>query len=570
MGNNTSQPAASTNTVDEKEIESIIERINRLSFGLYKMYGTNFTDNKFCNRVAITYEKKLGQLPLYKLKAIDKAITQPNDKGPEKVQMEAFLKYEPKGTEKFMVNDLKENLVDFFTDKNIEFGTIDNINTSVPGMKYINPKTLTALKQAGGADPGSAINKLLNELPSPQNTPQRPPNADRPPRRDRDRNRNKKFRRNDRPPRPNQPPRPQPPRQNRPPPPPISKLDETLANIELTNLENIKSNNTENIKLSNMENKTKPKTFLNEKNEVQKLLLKKNNKAAPPLNKRTSKGEAVAPLIKKEFANIAKNEKAMTEAVNRREKNIKAFNLPKTEPLPPTQPLPTPTNINTRLTCGKDDKECYLTQAELCEKISKYYILKGNVIAVILSAIPRKKDNVLTGSFCYSRFKALREGRLCLPPGITELETMSMDNKVRHLSKFINNTDEFKCKGVSGNYRILNEKEKQALVTNDNKFNKFYILYTAKLYNQYLESLRQLIGMLEVLESDYMINNAKLNEIALKVKTIIDAMHTSCQFNYISAILAYLRADLDVTQKDRKQTNAELAELEKGLTTGRL
>jgi len=556
MGNNTGKPLSNQTAItDEKEIDSLVERINRLSNGLYKMYGLNFADNKFCNRVAITYEKKLGQLPLYKLTDIDKSLNKPAAPSESKTQMEAFLKYEPKPNEKFMVNDLKENIVDFFTDKNIDFGTIDQINTSVPNIKYINPKTLAALRQSGGADPNAAMNKLLSTLPT--NSGNRPPRQPQQPFR-----RNKKFRRDDRPPRPpqQQPRNNRPPRNDRPPPPPRNNrpprqnkhVEENMeANLGLTPEEMMLENN---VKLSNMENKTKPKSYLNETQEVKKLLENKKD-------------------IKKEFVNIAKNEAAMTEVLNKREKNIKAVNLPKTEPLPSTptatttpQPAKGLSNINKRLTCGKDEKECYLTQAELCERISKYYVLKGNIIAVILSAIPRKKDGKMVGSFCYNRFQALKDGRLCLPPGINELENMSLENKLRRLSKFINNMDEFQCKGVSGYYRILNEKEKTALVTNDSKFNKYYILYTAKLYNQYLESLRQLMGILEVLESDYAINNAKLNEIALKVKSIVDSMHTLCQFNYISAILAYLRADLDVSQRDRKEKNKEIAELEKGLT----
>jgi len=551
MGNNTGKPLSNQTEVSATEIDSIIDRINRLSNSLYKMYGLNFTDNKFCNRVAITYEKKLGQLPMYKLAEIDKSLNKPQEEG--RTQMEAFLKYEPKVNEKFIVNDLKENLVDFFTDKNIDFATIDQINTSVPNIKYIHPKTLASLRQSGGADPNAALTKLLNTLP--QNQPQRPPQQQQQFRRD------KKFRppRENRQPRPNRPqenrstprenrqPRTnRPPQENRPPHPNQPSNKQLTVNKQnqpkdvLPSLEEMMLEN--NVKLSNMENTTKPKTYLNETQEVKKLL------------------EGEKKEIKKEFANIAKNEATMTEVLNKREKNIKAVNLPKTESIP--QGL---ANINKKLTCGKDEKECYLTQAELCERISKYYLLKGNIIAVILSAIPRKKDGKLVGSFCYNRFQALKDGRLCLPPGINELENMSLENKLRRLSKFINNMDEYQCKSVSGYYRVLNEKEKTALVTNDTKFNKYYILYTAKLYNQYLESLRQLMGILEILESDYTINSGKLNEIAIKVKTVVDSMHTMCQFNYISAILAYLRADLDVSQRDRKEQDKEINELEKGL-----
>ena len=103
------------NKSDQTQLNGIMDRINKLSQALYKMYGVQFGNNKFCQQVALTYEKKLGQLPVYQLQNISDKIDKEN--GMNQVGMkklDAFLTYNPKPDEKFLVNELKTNLVDFF------------------------------------------------------------------------------------------------------------------------------------------------------------------------------------------------------------------------------------------------------------------------------------------------------------------------------------------------------------------------------------------------------------------------------------------------------------------------
>ena len=85
------------------------------------------------------------------------------------------------------------------------------------------------------------------------------------------------------------------------------------------------------------------------------------------------------------------------------------------------------------------------------------------------------------------------------------------------------------------------------------------------LYNQYLDALQKLLGILGVLENSTTINNQQLNEIGKQTKDILDGMYSMCQFNYLSALLAYLRADLDIGQKNKRAKEREVKELEEGL-----
>lgn len=508
---------------DDAQLNDLIQRINKLSRGLYHMYGLNFNSNRFCKQIALSYEKKLGELPLYQLKNIHQKQNSENKQpAQEKRAMKAFLAYEPNPHEKFLANEIKDNLIDFFNSK-IDFKTVDEVNTSVEGIGYINPKTKSTLQgrqfknkknQRGGQN---EINKLLMNMGEPQRAPR--PNNNSANNAINNSNNNSG-----------------------------NKINNKGSNRGTYRRNNRKNNRREN------KRPEKKKTYLNEIANIENLIDKKpsNNKTTNEVNKE----------IKKEFANINRKENEIEKNIDNREKQINK--LPNNRATVNNEIKNKPINVNQHLSCPEDG-ECYLTKQELCERISKHYTYRGNIIAAILSAIPHHKDGKLVGSFCYSRYEALKNGRLCLPRGIENLENMPLQDKLRELSRFVNNTEDYQCKSANGYYKVLNPTEKQALVTNDNKFNRYYVLYTAKLYNQYLDALQKLLGVLDVLENSTTINNQQLNEIGKQTKDILDGMYSMCQFNYLSALLAYLRADLDLGQRNKKAKDREVQELETGL-----
>ena len=609
MGNTQALPTNKTTnglSSGNGDVKDIVERINKLSQALYQMYGMNFNNDRFCQQVALTYEKKLGQLSIYQLTNVTKNLEQssPTNGNSQKdlKKLDAFITYQPKPDQKFIVNELKDNLVDFFTDKKVNFQVIDEIDTSVPDVTYINPKVLGFLKsrsQQGGQNASNEINRLLGNLKNnKQNNNQNnnqpltlpassilsTPSESSPFKKNRRNNRSKKF---DKPgfdkpgfdkPRFDKPrfdkPRFNKPRFNKPiNNKPRFNKPKTYLN-ELAEVQDlIKTNNkTPNLNKSVNRNKT---TNLNKSSNLNKGT---NLNKATNLNKGANRNKSphsaqniqeINRSIQNEFKELKKQEKDVLQQLNKREKSLENINLPANEKIPSQSsqlsPRNTLVNVNQKLSCRPGDKDCYLTKQEMCRKIAQHYVLRGNIIASILSAIPRMKDNELVGSFCYSRYQALKDGKLCLPPGINELENLSLNDKLKQLNQFVNHLGDFQCKNVNGYYKVLNPKEKTALVTNDNRFNRFYVLYTAKLYRQYLSSLQQLLNVLQVLENTNTLNNAQLNQIAEQTKNILDEMYSLCQFNYLSALLSYLRADLDIGQKDKKATDKEVAELTKGL-----
>jgi hypothetical protein len=559
---------------DEGQLRVVVDRINKLSRALYQMYGLNFNNNKFCQNIALTYEKKLGELSLTQLQGINKKMEETSSSSQGR-RMKAYLTYNPKSGEKFLVNEIRGNLVDFFTDKKVDFKSIDEIGTDVMGVSYINPKTLSSLKpynvqnrdftpkdtntrrnqypprqfrgknrrfQKGIQRGGDNINKMLADLPSTLAERPPKPNNDKMNEMDDIGNIGNKGRGND------------------------NKINKNYTSLNKRNNKNI-SKREEILPRKEYVQESKPepkKTYLNELSEVQDLI--KSNSKSNSKNVSGANLEKVNAEIKTEFKEIEQKEKEILSNINQRQVETKDV-LQKAENSQVKVPTFENQVPNQKLGCNSVSEDCYLTKDELCQRIAKHYTYRGNIIAAILSTIPykEKETNQLKGSFCYNRYKALREGKMCLPPGIEELDGLSLQEKLQRLVKFINQMDDNQCQSVRGRYKILNSTEKQAMITNDNKFNRYYILYTAKLYNQYLEDLQKLLSILEVLEGSSSINNLQLNQIGEQTKNILDSMYSKCQFNYLSALLAYIRADLDITQKSRKTQDIEVQELEKGL-----
>ena len=134
------------------------------------------------------------------------------------------------------------------------------------------------------------------------------------------------------------------------------------------------------------------------------------------------------------------------------------------------------------------------------------------------------------------------------------------------LVKYIDHVEERRCRDIGGYYKSLSKREIEALITGDNEFNIFYKRFTSQLRKQYQESLQNLLGILDLLENETIINNNTLNDISMKAKEVIDDMYTKCQMNYIYAILAYLRADVETTQDTLNEEKLVINTLQDGLS----
>ena len=213
------------------------------------------------------------------------------------------------------------------------------------------------------------------------------------------------------------------------------------------------------------------------------------------------------------------------------------------------------------------NKKTYKTKKEICNAISKHYVMRGNIIAAILSILPYKnrKTNRYESGFCHMRLNNLKNVNFCLPPDIENINTLQTDDKIKKVLNYINHLSKNRCSKFGGTFRTLTPTEKESLFTSNNQFNRMYIDYTKQLQKSYKSMLKELLNILKVLETSSEINNDNLEQISVKTKESLDTMYKMCQYNYLSAILCFLSADLKSYKSAINQTKKFADDLKKGL-----
>jgi hypothetical protein len=250
----------------------------------------------------------------------------------------------------------------------------------------------------------------------------------------------------------------------------ISKLKEELANI--TSVSTL--NNTDLV------NEEDNDLFVNEETKS-KNNSKKNRRRNIPVKKLNKKEEKVV----KQVEELNNEEGGSTEDdidLEEEEKNAK-----------------------------NNKKSVNVTKEKLCKKIAEHYVVRMNIIAAILSALPYKSKKGDLEGFCYSRYKNLEEGKVCIPSGgLDELNSLSKEELLEIVKDYINVTDESKCKSKGGYFKILTDLEKNSLENSDYIYNQIYRENYKNLKNSYLNDLKLLMDILNELQ-----NNTKLNNSAI-------------------------------------------------------
>ena len=70
-------------------------------------------------------------------------------------------------------------------------------------------------------------------------------------------------------------------------------------------------------------------------------------------------------------------------------------------------------------------------------------------------------------------------------------------------------------------------------------------------------NLLQLIEILNLLNTEVIITNKDINRIGKKTKEILDTMYSNCQFNYLNAIWALLKADISSHEETEEDIELE-------------
>lgn len=197
-----------------------------------------------------------------------------------------------------------------------------------------------------------------------------------------------------------------------------------------------------------------------------------------------------------------------------------------------------------------DNNEPNLSKDKLCKKIVNHYMVRFNIIAAILSALPYKSRDGKIKGFCYSRYNNLSEGKLCIPSGgIKELNKLNKDDLLVSIKDYINVIEEKECKDKGGYYKILSDLEKESLLNSDYLYNKMYRENFELLKNTYMNDLNLLLDILDELENNNQLNNSVITLLSEKTKDILSGLYNNCQTYYINSYICLLKADLDMKKQ---------------------
>jgi hypothetical protein len=588
MGNTESNIVVNSKNAEKiraDEIDILAEEITRTAKKLWRNYQIDFLNPDFCKNVELSYRNKLHGLTVSQLKNVNDKIENSDSK-----KFEIYLKYNPNSEEKFIVDELKTELIDLFYNNIIQFEK-DKIQLnnyiaqssaqSSSSMKYIRPGLNK--NQKGGQNFENTQNKLKQLLDMNNKTDNKTNNR---PKTDKivnnipnfiddsneikevdklianmgkkktvNRDNKQKPRENRQKPRENKQKSPEnrdKPRENRDKPrenrdKPRENRDKPRENRD--NRQKPRENRDNRQKPR--ENRDKPRENRDKMSENRDKMSENRDKMSENRDKLLENKESPRKKRESPWENRLKIERdnkkyiREIERVNKASENIIKYKFP---------------------TCNENTQKCELTKNELCKAIARNYIVRSNIIAAILSTLPGKDDNGrYVMGFCQNRLKSLEHFKICLPPGFKDLERLSKEERMKELVKYIDTMDESSCRRIGGYYKTLNGTEKEALLTGSNEFNAFYRKFTQQLRTQYTDSLRKLLGILNLLENESTINNKTLNEIGVKTKLIIDNMYTRCQTNYMYAILSYLKADVETTQRTLTEEKEIINSLQEGL-----
>jgi hypothetical protein len=206
-------------------------------------------------------------------------------------------------------------------------------------------------------------------------------------------------------------------------------------------------------------------------------------------------------------------------------------------------------------------ESCKLTKKEICQAISENFIVRGNIIAAILTTIPiQKSDGTYEGGILYQKFQNLAKCNVCVPENYKDLLKSELRDIIPEIVKYSEHLNRADCRNNNGNFLSLSALEQYALkerMGND-KFNALYIKYSLKLKDTYFNNLNLLLEILEKLRVEPIINNATLNAIAEQTKRIIDTMYNLCHYFYVFAIIALINSDVKPITDDKGKLAEQL------------
>ena len=218
--------------------------------------------------------------------------------------------------------------------------------------------------------------------------------------------------------------------------------------------------------------------------------------------------------------------------------------------------------------CEKSSNaRCRMSKRNICKSISQSFVVRNNIVAAILTTIPRVKkiktgnkiSTVYEGGIAFQKFLNLEKCEVCVPRNFKQLmKEKDLAQVFLVLLEKSHHLDESSC-GSNGGYFIkLIDDEQKILVQVSNQVNKnktvlsenpkweanhLYMEFMNRLKIKYFESLNYLIAILETLKNEPFISNSKLNKIARETKGIIDNLYNYVNYYYVYATLLLIKSE---------------------------
>lgn len=604
-------------TLSSEEMKETFNKITLLSNQILDSFSDNFLGEEFCNKVSLIYQKKMEKLNIKVLREIKEKLE--NDDNT--LNLKLMLQHIPKNNnDKYFVDFFHERLNEYFYKKGIKYQkrllesenvSLSNMNNSIESeLNYIDFNHVNQLlkqtnEQSGGQNglptnfasnlnaklqqvhqntsnrsnkPNNngnnnvnnlnnninnnennldilrqvetTINKGMNQSLNQSKTNQRPNQSQTNLRPNQRQNRQANQRPNQRQinqsnqipnQRPNQ-------RQNQ---------QTNQRQNQQPNQTNQRPNQT-NQRQNQSQNQTNQRPNQSQTNKSQTNKRQPNKRQPnqkPVLNNQTSREnqpKSYPPKYEQSKRNHHKHEQPKHEQKQNQpnQKQRLKYSVPRSY----KEPEDLCEDSNNR------GKKCLMTKKGLCKAIGQNFVVRNNIIAAILTAIPRvvKKNGVTeyVGGICFQKFLNLEKAVICVPLNFKELtKSENLSNVILALLDKSRYIDEKSCAQNNGYFLRLDKEEKETLLTrsaaSEENFkinpswraNKQYMEFITKLKNKYFESLNFLITILEELKNNPFISNSTLNQVSIKTKNVIDDMYNWTNYYYIYATLSLMKSD---------------------------
>jgi hypothetical protein len=531
----------------EKELFNKILTVSSL---LLKEYRENFLDEGFCNKLAIIYEKKLANFSLKVLRNMNDKISE------DEIDNDLLIVEQkiPEIDEKFFVDSFKTQIQEYFWNHNIKFdksifeenkllndiydiSKLDNFNTFQ--TRYINKAHVNNLLrmldtntnvQQGGRN-GENNNENENENENENNNNEN----------NNENNNNEENNENEN-----------------------ENVNNNSVNKTVNKSVNKSVNKTVNKSVSKTVNKSVSKSVISSNNNFRKEIedqinYSKTEEKINRVNKELPKNKSVLP--RSIIINEVVNRSVLSNVNKNKNNNNKNIKKPLDEDVSKFLKYYVPKYYTEPLNICKDQESCKLTKKEICHAISENFIVRGNIIAAILTTIPiQKSDGTFEGGILYQKFQNLAKCNVCVPENYKDLLKSELRDIIPEIVKYSEHLNRADCRNNNGNFLSLSSLEQYALKERigTDKFNGLYIKYSLKLKDTYFNNLNLLLEILEKLRVEPIINNATLNSIAEQTKRIIDTMYNLCHYYYVFAIIALINSDVKPITDDKGKLAEQL------------